>query len=276
LKKLIGVPGIIAQDCVIKYKGVHYVWGAEDIYVHQGQTARSIIDDKVRKSFIGLIDPDYYPNCYCVLNVEKKEIMFCAVMQGYIYPNRALVYQLIDNTFSVTDLPECAFMSKGIRIEPSLSWEDAAMEWGDANFNWGSRNFSPLDKAVIGVQASDKDLLQFDVGTKRYLNGADEAYFTRFERTGMPLGGMRSRNLIKELIFSAQGTGSLNIYVGTQDRPDGSIDWVGPRVFDVAVDRRVKIRSKKGQFNCWRIEGRTGSDWRISDMQVIYEPSGER
>lgn len=276
VKKLIGIPGLIAQDCVVEYKGVHYVWGAEDIYVHQGQTAKSIVDDRVRKSFISLIDPDEYQNCFCVLNVEKKEIWFCAVLQGHTYPNRALIYQLIDNTFSVTDLPECAFMSKGVRIEASLAWEDALMEWGDANFNWGVRNFSPLDKAVIGVQAEDQDLLQFDAGTKRWDGSADQSYSTRFERTSVPIGGMKSRNIIKELIFSAEGTGALNVYVGTQDRPEGSIDWVGPRVFDVATDRRVKIRSKKGQFNCWRIEGETGSDWRITDMQVVYEASGER
>lgn len=274
LKKLIGITGIIAQDCVVEYKGVHYVWGSEDIYVHQGQTAKSIIDDRVRKSFISLVDPTYYENCYAVLNIEKKEIWFCAVLQGSIYPNRALIYQLIDNTFAETDLPECAHMSKGVRIEPALSWGDASMTWGDANFNWGARSFSPLDKGVIGVQGTD--LMQFDIGTTRYNGTEDEAFFTRFERTGVAVGGMKSRNMITELVFTAEGTGALNIYVGTQDRPEGSIDWVGPRTFDVATDRRVKIRSRKGQFNCWRIEGTTGSDWRIYDMYVEYEPGGSR
>jgi len=150
------------------------------------------------------------------------------------------------------------------------------MEWGNADFNWGERNFSPLDKAVIGVQPADQDLLQFDVGTTRYLGGTDEAFFTRFERTGVAIGGFKSRNMIKELLFTAEGTGELNIYAGTQDRPQGPIDWVGPRVFDVANSRRVKIRTRKGQYNCWRIDGETGSEWRISDMQVVYEPSGSR
>lgn len=276
LKKLIGIPGILAADCVIEYKGVHYVWGAEDIYVHQGQTAKSIIDDKVRRSFISLIDPDNYENCYAVLNVEKKEIWFCAVLQGQTYPTRALVYQIVDGTYAVTDLPGCAFMSKGVRIEPSLSYGDADIEYGNANFNYGTRNFSPLDKAVIGVQAENKDLLQFDIGTTRYDGASDVAFFTRFERTGVPIGSMRDRNMITELIFSGEGTGSLSIYVGTQDRPEGPVDWIGPRMLDISSSRRVKIRSRKGEYNCWRIEGQTGSDWRLTDMHVIYEPSGHR
>lgn len=276
LKKLIGIPGIIAQDCVIEYKGVHYVWGAEDIYKHQGQTAVSIIDDRVRKSFISLIDPVNYPNCFAVLNIEKKEIWFCAVKQGKTYPNQMLIYNLIDGSYYVSDLPECAFMESGVRIEPSLTYAQATMTYGAANFTYGSRNFSPLDKSVIGVQATDQDLLQFDIGTTRYLNSTDETYRTRFERIGVPLGGLNQQNMIQEIYFSATGTGTLNIYVGTQDKPNGSVTWVGPRTFDVVNNRKVNIRSKNGQFNCWRIDAQTGTDWRISDMQILYEPAGNR
>jgi len=276
LKKLIGVEGIIAQDCVVEEKGVHYVWGPEDIYMHQGQNAVSIIDDRVRKSFVGQVDPVNYENCYCVKQVERKEIWFCVVLQGFTYPSRMLVYNYKDETYYVSDIPECAFITTGVRAEASLTWDDATMTWDQADFAWNQRNYSALDKAVIGVQATDKDLLQFDLGTTRYLNSTDQAYFTRFERIGLPLGGMKTRNMTTEFVISASGTGTIQIYAGTQDRPGGSIDWIGPRQFDVSADRRVKLRSRKDAYNCWRIEGETGTNWSVSDMTVYHEPSGAR
>ena len=276
LKKLIGIPGIIAQDCVVEEKGVHYVWSPDDIIIHQGQTARSIIDGRVRKSFISQISQDEYLNCYMVKNVEKKEIWFCGVTQGFTYPNRVLKYQWIDQTFDIDDLPECAFMETGVRAEQALTYENATMTYGAANFAYGQRNFSPLDKAIIGVQRSDQDLLQFDIGKTRWDGSADQSFFTRFERTGVPLNGMKGKTRIKELVLSATGSGQIQIYVGKQDRPSGSITWTGPRNFDVSTDRRVKIRGKNGEYNCWRIDAQTGTNWEVSDMTVVYVPTGRR
>ncbi len=276
LKKLIGIPGIIAQDCAVEEEGRHYVWGPDDIVVHQGQTVRSIIDNRVRKTFLSQISGDNYANCFCVKNVEKKEIWFCGPTQGITYPNKALVYQWVNDNFSVIDLPEYPFIAKGIRAESALQWDQANITWDEAAFTWGQRNFSPLDKAIIGVDRTNQNLVQFDVGSTRYDGTSAQSFNTRFERTGVPFEGMKGKARIKEIVFNATGTGELNVYVGKQDRPSGSVTWVGPRVFDVANDRRVRIRGKNGQYNCWRIEGQTGTQWSISDMTVIYDEVGAR
>ena len=246
--------------------------------MHQGQTARSIIDNRVRKSFISQISQDNYLNCYAVKNVEKKEMWFCGPTQGFDYPNKALVYQWIDGSFALIDLPECAFMETGVRTEPRLTWGNANLTWGQASRPWGQRNFSPLDKAIIGVQRANQDLLQFDVGKTRWNGGSltDETFFTRFERVGVPLEGMKNKARIKEIVFGAAGNGELSIYVGKQDRPNGPITWIGPRMFEVSTDRRVKIRGRNGQYNCWRIDAQTGTNWDISDMTVIYVSVGKR
>ncbi len=276
LKKLIGIPGIIAQDCVLEEKGTHYVWSPDDIIVHQGQTARSIIDNRARKTFINQISQDNYLNCFAFKNFEKKEMCFAGPTQGNTYPNKVLKYNWVNDTFDVDDLPECSFIETGVRTEARLTWADLNFPWDAANFQWGQRNFSPLDKAIIGVQRENQDLLQFDVGKLRWNGSESETFFTRFERTGVPMGGMKAKTRIKELVFGAAGTGKLSIYVGKQDRPNGPVAWVGPRMFDVANDRRVKIRGINGQYNCWRIDAQTGTDWNISDMTVVYADVGKR
>ena len=274
IKKLIGIPGLIAQDCVIEEKGIHYVWGPDDIYMHQGQNATSIVKDKVRKTFISLINPEYYQNCFVVKDVEKKEIWFCGPTGSAQYPNRALVYHWIDQTFVVNDLPEDPFITIGSRTTPKLTWGAASFSWESATFPWGQRNFSALDKAIIGVKGTA--LKQYDVGNTRWIDGTDQAFTTRFERIGVPFGGLNRQNMIQEIVISATGTGTIEVWAGSQQTPSGSVNWRGPRTFDVKNNRKVRIRTATGQYNAWRIQGSTGTTWRISDMEIIHEPRGDR
>ena len=275
LKKLIGIPGIIAQDCVIEEKGRHYVWGPEDIYVHQGQNAESVINNRVRKSFINQIDGDNYLNCFAVKNVEKKEIWFCGPTQGNTYPDRALVYQWIDGTFTITELPQPAFMTEDTRIEAALRYQDATMPYAQASFSYGQRNFSPLDKAIIGVMRDDQDLLQFDLGNTRYIGGSDQAFFTRFERTNMAFNGFKGQTVLNEFWPDVNGTGTLSIYAGRQERPNGPVTWEGPRSFVIGTDKVVKFRAK-GKLNCIRIDAQTGTDWRMDNVLLVVNAAGRR
>ncbi len=274
IKKLIGIPGLIAQDCVVEEKGIHYVWGPDDIYMHQGQNAKSIIDNRVRKTFIRSVNPEFYQNCYVVKDIEKKEIWFCGPTGSNEYPDKALVYHWVDKTFVVDDLPQDPFISIGSRTTEKLTYGSATFAYSEATFPYGQRNFSALDKAVIGV--SGTELKQYNIGNTRYINGTDETFTTRFERTGFPIGGLNQQNMIQEISFTASGTGTIQIYAGVQDNLKGSVTWEGPRHFDVKNDSKVKIRTARGQYNAWRIQGSTGTEWRISDMEVRHVPKGER
>ncbi len=278
-KKLIGLPGMIAQDCAVDVKGTHYVWGPDDIYMHQGQNAVSIIDNRVRKSFLSKIDPTNYPNCYVVKDDARKEIWFCGVISGNVYPTRALIYNWVDETFTVSELPGCSFIGIGYRIEDALSYGQADFTYNEATFSYGDDAFSPLTKSIVGTHKSPDDLYQFQIGANRYdpETLVPVAFTSRFERIGVPLGAYTSRNMITEIVLTAEGTGLLDIYAGVQDQAQGGVDWEGPRRFNIATDRRVKIRSKRGQFNAWRIEMPSGSaTWRINNMQVFYSEGGRR
>ncbi len=275
LKKLIGIDGLISRDCVVSVKGRHFVWGPDDIYVHQGQTAQSIVDDRVRKTFISQIDPDNYLNCFAVKHYEKKEIMFCGPTQGNTYPNFALVYSWKDGSFYLTDLPGASFITPGTRQGQALSYGDATMTYGEASFTYGQRNFSVLDKSLIGVHPSNQDLLQFDIGVTRWNGSADVSFNTRFEKRSVPLAGLQKQAQVREIHLSATGTGTVQVYVGEQKNSNGPVMWIGPRNFNVETDAYVKIRAK-APLLCWRIDANTGTDWAISNMEIDYKLAGQR
>lgn len=110
--------GLIGRGgCVVERGGMHYVFGAHDIWVHDGNTKESIAAGRVRDKVFSYLIRDRTDDCFAFHDTRLDLIYFCypsieteARFSFNDFPgaggcNRAAVFCPASNTWSFADLP---------------------------------------------------------------------------------------------------------------------------------------------------------------------------
>ena len=134
---------------------------------------------------------------------------------------------------------------------------------------WGSRQITPLDDTVIGVDSTSSSLIELDPS----LSTAD--LNTVIERTDFPLEGHRQVTTMTRLYPHIEGSGMLDIQVGSQDYAGAPIRWQPPQRFAPETDRKLDVRTT-GELHCWRFMSVGTVPFDFSGMDVEYSRAGLR
>ncbi len=138
--------GLINKNCIVELEGKHYVFGFDDIFVHDGVQKKSIAEGRVRQYIYRTMNKKFTDRFFTVLNRALNEIMFCYVSGDELvsWPidgsgcNRAAVYNYVSDTWTFYDLPMSTFAG--------LANLDNSLIWGDANDSWDLTGGSWMDK----------------------------------------------------------------------------------------------------------------------------------
>jgi hypothetical protein len=111
-RRLFSTGGIIATNCVVEVEGKHFVFGVDDIYVHDGATKKSIADNRVRRYIYKNLDVNKSKSFFVVHDPVGSFIYFCFYSRrdeiGYpktAFCNRAAIYNYREDNWSFMDLP---------------------------------------------------------------------------------------------------------------------------------------------------------------------------
>ena len=111
-RKLFSDVGIINQNCAVEVEGRHFVFGDNDIYMHDTHTKQSLVDERVKQYIFTGLNTAKTDRCFVQANPDLEEVYFCYVsgddMAEYTSGdrcNRAAVYNYKNNTWSFLDLP---------------------------------------------------------------------------------------------------------------------------------------------------------------------------
>lgn len=136
-KRLFYDRGVISQNCVAEYQSIHYVFGNDDIWQHDGYTHKSIAIGRVRDFVFNNLVRSEAHQFFVVNNPKLGEIVFCYVSNdGYCqfpvggalgYPgcNRAAVYNHIYDTWTFFDLPYVVGAGSG-PVYTGLTYDEAS------------------------------------------------------------------------------------------------------------------------------------------------------
>lgn len=119
-RKLFSDVGIINQNCAVEVEGKHFVFGDNDIYIHDTHTKQSIVDERVKQYIFTGLNTAKTDRCFVQANPDLEEVYFCYVsgddMAEYTSGdrcNRAAVYNYKNNTWSFLDLPNISSGTHG-------------------------------------------------------------------------------------------------------------------------------------------------------------------
>jgi len=268
--------GILSARCVQEFEGKHFVVGNGDVYVHDGNTLKSVIDAKRRRFLFADIDSSFYRTTYVFANYPAKEMWICYAQSGSpsSLPNKALIWNWINGTWGQKDLPEGTYgtphISSGI-VDTSVvsdAWSIITTTWLTVNRVWDSGGFRPQSQSplICADKLYKGDSTDTHAGTN----------MTSFvERTDIPIGEDDVTVRIKALYLKMSGSAAVNVYAGIHKAPGDSPSYAQPVSFTPGKSKKIDVR-KTGTHLAMKVESTGDQNWCLYGYDAEIEPTGRR
>lgn len=271
--KVLGTSGAMNLNCVVEIDGYHVVLTGSDVIVHDGQSAKSVLDKLMRRTLFQLIDASNYGLCFVFKNPFVNEVWICFPQAGSTVCDMALVWNYVDRTTTFRQIPNLSHANYG-PVETGLSqpWSSDSAPWSTDTTTWAGAEFSP-DSARAIMASSNGKLYLVDSSTA-FDGVAPMAYL---ERRALPVAApeaMKTITSIRPRIFGTPGE-TLTIKVGgTNDDPYADPTYDAVATFIIGQQVPVDVMSS-WRYPAIRFENNgTANRWRLDSYDVIYESGG--
>lgn len=134
--------GAINANCSVEIDGKHYVFGPNDIWVHDSNSEKSICEGRNRDFIYSTMNASESSKFFAAHNPVLKEIAFCYVSgdDGVNFVNatgcnRQAVYNYVNDTWSFDDLPS-VYSAAYSNLSTSITWTNITGSWVTAGGSW--------------------------------------------------------------------------------------------------------------------------------------------
>ncbi len=271
--------GIINRGAVATFFNQHLVVGNNDIYIHDGNQKRSIVDNRVRRTFYNSVQDTRSVTCHAVYDRSEVWITYADEdAANVLNANKCLIYNWSQDAFTFIDLPNVRALTNSDVLDTSGAWNNNTGTWSNTNEYWSTASLNTTSKGmgVYAVSPANNKIYQM-MNTHSADGSALNAYL---EATKIDLDQVlgKANNNIKQIngiMPQIQGTGSVEISVGTSLGPQDGISWKLPVTYNIETDNRIDLRASARYF-ALRVESNNASDyWRLTGLDIdIAEVAG--
>lgn len=277
---MLAASGILAPRCValVNRGQQHFVATGEDIIVHNGQTAESVLDGRMRKFLQNDIDPLTYQTSFCVHNPLQREAWFCYPENGATYPSKALVWNYQYNTLQFRDFTGRHAALGFVQPSAGAQWDDLDIAWDTLEARWGEEGA----KQLLYCSPEDEQFYELDKGYT--FAGAPINFYIEREglaiigkdRQGQPKVSLSVRKLVTRLWPKITGGSTVSIRVGVKEglHEDEGISWSAAQDFNPLTQKWVDFTAN-GKVIAVRIEGTTDQSFQLEGYDMEMELLGE-
>lgn len=280
--KIFNSTGILTQRCVVPIVNgsFHFVATGDDLILHDGQNAQSLIDKGWKRFLASTIDSDNIDRSFCVSNPRKDEAWFCFPKSGSTLPDLALVWNRRDGIMGVRDLQEAAFIASTVvnDIATSQAWDDDAGSWEGDTTTWDERLFNPQALDLLQCDPTNTKLFHMD-RTSQFNNVNMTSFVQRdglaivgVDRQGHPKADIGVHKLLKRVWPKAEG-GPFEVRVGSQQSLGGPITFQSPQTFTPGTDDFVDV-CVEGRLLTIRFQSTADVAWKLHGYDVEIEVLG--
>ncbi len=273
------LPGMLSRKCMVNVDiegGSHVVLHNDDIYIHNGQTYKSLVTDRVRERVLSLISPANYQNCFVTRDSYYKEVWVCVPAIDSVGGEAGLaaVWSWEDDTWTFRDLPNLFCASEGEVVSPGRTLiNNAVGTIGSDHTLINAVSNTPKNVVLVGGSDNQK-LLQFDTGLTN--NGVP--FLSQVQREFLQVNDEIQFNTVDTLFITAEFTGGnseIQVKMGSHKTMRSPVRWGKSRTFDIKTDRKVNPRVT-GAYHAIDIRDDTGTGWGLSGIKFEHFPAGER
>lgn len=277
LKKF-GEIGALSRKCAIEFfSGKHCVFAGDDLILHDGQQAVSLLTDKMRKSMLNRIDSGFYSRSFVVANYPGKEVWACFPEVSQPLPNIALVWNWEKNTVGLRELPGTPHIAAGIvnPVATTETWGGAVGTWETDTVSWGDRSFDPSQRKMLMAAPNVTKLYNPD--TSNQFDGVNMTAFVERKGLGFPLKkdqppDYETVKRLRGIWPRISGTvgGVVNVYAGVQNKVDGPITYDVPFPFVIGTSDYVDCLGAlpSSRLHALKFESTSDIAWRLEGYEV--------
>ncbi len=278
--KLFGDFGVQTRDCVVEYiSGKHCVFTGNDLIIHDGQTAKSIVDGKCRSLLKGITEAQL-ATAFLVANSIYREVWLCYrnATDAIIAADTAIVYNWETGTISFRDLPDYRFIAHG-KLNPTtagaLLWSGISDTWASSTIPWGETKTMPSVSRSVALGTMKLEWLEA-LRHSTPICYVERLYLGIAMRAGQP-PDLSSAKFISRVWPRIQGTAGdqLTITLGSAFYPDGPIVWATPHTFIIGTTEKLDC-TLTGKLFAIRIESQNTDQWTYTGLDVEIIESGRR
>lgn len=277
--------GALSRRCSAVFSGSnHAVFGHNDIYIHNGQTLQSIAEKRIKDWVYNQIDQDTYVRSFVVPYYVENEIWFCFPQSGSAYPNLAMVWNYLENTTTIRELDNISHIDLGIIPTTGVTWSGSSETWDTKSGSWDSVSFNPTLKRLLGTKPSSKKIFQLD-STEQEDGSNMTSYVTRLglnlSRINQLRGQLKNDTDNYKTVYNVfpriKGTegGVLNVYIGTQLTPCGTVTWSTAKPFTIGTSTKIDILTS-GRLIGIKFQSTTNISWTLNGFGVEVDVMGDQ
>jgi hypothetical protein len=273
--------GILGHNCVADVpQSGHVVLGTDDVILHNGTSAETLMNRRMRRDLFGRIDSTYYARSFVVLHHAAREVWVCIPEIGATAPSLAYIWSWVDNTWGVRELNAPAFAVMGaVNTGESLTWNSDSAVWNSDGSRWDIRAFNPTVSVLLGAHNSSTQIRRYDSGGT--FNGAEYTSFIERTGLGVPINQRDATPDISSVKFlrglwpriEGANQGTVNVSVGGQWLSEGSVEWQPAVPFTIGQTNKIDCRVS-GRMLAVRFEAVGGTDWRLHGFDLDIVPGG--
>lgn len=270
--KVGGVSGAMNKNCVVEVDGFHFALTTNDIIIHDGSSATSILDKQSRRDLFRSIDATSSSQCFVFKNPFFNEVFVCYPEVGETTCNKALVWNYKDRTVSYREIPSLTHANYGaVDVGLSGSWDSDSEPWDSDLSLWDGPNFVPGASSVLMASAVDDKILLLDASAS--FNGVAPAAY--LERAGLSFGAPDKIKLVRGIRPRITGNvgETVVIKIGSSADPytpptyTSMTHTIGSTVSDDCL--------VSGRYIAVRVESGSAYQWRLDSYDIDVVESGE-
>ena len=277
--------GILAPRCAKTVKGKAFVVTKDDVIMHNGVEAVSVIDGFNRKYLFDNMATAKQRKTFVVPNYAFNEIWICFVSNAIDgnYADEVLVWNYEDNTWGHKQLDSVTHIGYGLldKSSKSLLIDDQTQIIDTDTSRIDGSAFSSGAIRLLGAQevTPTSRLIEFDTGNTNLgtlmVSNVERTGITIVgrDRQGQPKVSNYTTKMVQRIYPKLESTGAVDIYVGYQQKLEGSVTYSGPHSFTPGIDNHIDVRLQ-GKAICLKISSSTDMEWSASGATFELEVLG--
>jgi len=269
--KVLGMSGALNRNCIAELDGYHIVLTTNDIVMHDGFQAVSVLDKQTRRWLFQHIDPTEYYRAFVCKNPYFNEVLIFYPSIGSGVPDSAIVFNYRDKTVSRRSVPNVHHANYG-QVDNSLAgtWATDSDPWDSDLSLWDSPDFVPnFSRVIMGSSATKLYMLDASSG---FDGTIPSAYL---ERRGLSFGAPEKIKLVKGIRPRITGNvgQTVTIQIGSQDDP-----YEDPTYTTMTHTIGETIRNNclvAGRYIAIKYSTGSAYNWRLDSYDIEVDTIGE-
>ena len=275
------------------------MFGADDIYVHDGTTKQSISDQRVKNFIYSGLNSANADRCFVQHNPSLNEIYFCYKSGDSLvsFPHANRSYRAArDNyrpdPFSIYDLPNVSTRTianvdtiETYATATALTYDLTGGSYYDQEDSFNRHTLMvgedvtadgiSSDK-LYAIDLSDEGSVAFQIDTEATKPALVERTGIDLDETGSDLSGYK---VITAMYPQADTTNTANtelsVSFGAADLPRNTPTYATSTNFNVAVDTKIDSRAA-GRYLSYKVEVSDNKDFSFSGYDLDITITGSR